>query len=348
MNKEKLCMLVTHNDFDAAGCAIVYYCWRLDQEDEGPLGDEVIYCSNFDVDIKIQEAIDDGRIGSSTKLLMADICCSINMLETLKTFKKEGTILVFDHHKTNLSVTNILDIYTKIYCDPDSEGKRPSGASILFQELKSMIHHKECNFLLLCDVVEKARSYDTFQWKDTNDFEAKELQTLFFLLGMERFVNRYVSRIKTDWYATDKADIFIPVDKEFVDAKIEQEQRNIDGVTPENIFTFKIKGYKTAVKFQSGGMNISELSHQFLSKYTDYDMFIGVNLGEGSIAFRTSRTDLDTGFEFARNIIANGRYGGGHPQASGCGIPNELRLEIINRIVDLISDQKEYVEINKL
>ena len=336
LKKEKEYMLVTHNDFDAAGCAIVYYVWRLNKKDPAPDNDEVIYCSNFDVDEKIQEAMNDGRLGHNTKLIMADICCTVFKLEHLMSWKDPGSILVFDHHKTNLPVIDILGKYARIDLDLNSEGKKHSGASLLFHELRSAISDKNCNFGLLCDVVEKARSYDTFQWKEDNDFEAKELQTLFFLLGMERFVNRYVNRISKLQIDIDASHLMIPSDKEFVDAKIEQEQRNIDGVNPDNVFTFDVKGYKTAIKFQSGGMNISELSHQFLNKYTEYDMFIGVNLGEGSIAFRTTRDDLDTGMEFARNIIANGRYGGGHPQASGCGIPNELRLEIINMIVNLI------------
>lgn len=348
-------LFVTHNDFDAAGCAIAYALSVNDPfHPTGFRGFEhpeykIIYCSNYDVDEKIQEEIVNGNLHIDTTLYMADICCSREMMNKLLN-RGPKKIIVIDHHKTNLWAKDVLGDNAIIECDPDQYGVKDSGASLTykyFEELGRYDNYKDypkenISFKLFRNVIKKARSYDTFQWKENDDFEAKELQTLFFLLGMQRFVNKYIQRILSDHFDDDI--LIIPEHQQFVDAKIEWEQENIDAVSPEDVFNVEIKGYACAVKFQTGGMNISELSHQFLTKYPGYDIFIGINIGDGSIAFRTQRDDIDTGVEFARNVMVNGKYGGGHPKASGCGIPEELRKEIIDMIVKLICQEGKRYE----
>jgi oligoribonuclease NrnB/cAMP/cGMP phosphodiesterase (DHH superfamily) len=95
----------------------------------------------------------------------------------------------------------------------------------------------------------------------------------------------------------------------------------------------EIKGYKTAVRFSGGGMNISELAFQFLTKNPEIDVFVGINIGGGELGFRCIRDDLDTGGIFAKPM-----GGGGHPKASGCPLPETLIEEIRNKVMELVQN----------
>jgi nanoRNase/pAp phosphatase (c-di-AMP/oligoRNAs hydrolase) len=92
-----------------------------------------------------------------------------------------------------------------------------------------------------------------------------------------------------------------------------------------------IKGLKAAVRFSNGGMNISELSYQFLSKHPDIDIFVGINIGGEGLSFRCIKEDIDTGL-----LLAKPNGGGGHPRASGCPIPANIKREVLDMILEYL------------
>lgn len=337
-------ILFDHDDLDAAGVAICFSLAHQHMQNET----QIIFCSNDNKDQKVQEALNQGIIGPDTIILFGDICPTRPMLERL--VKQFNRVHVIDHHRTNMYAMEVIPTATVI---PEINGKMESGTSLMFryfmQLAQEMPDDERGRYFsgnpdpFFMELVDTIRSYDTYEWKSTNNVLAKRLQTLYGVLGMERFCEKYIKRIinRQNVRHEDTGELIEYSDAPFIDARIDQEQRSIDSIGLDNVNVMEIHGYQCAVRFSTGGMNISELSHQFLSKYPEIDVFIGIDVGRGEFSFRTVRDDLDTGALFAKPIEAvdkegNKKTGGGHPKASGAPISEEVRLKIMELLVEVI------------
>ena len=325
-------ILFTHDDLDGAGCRVIY---EIAHGDEVKGTDyDVINCTNGGINDEVKAVLDKGNIDKNTQIYFGDIVASREMLEYIVA--NYSMPKIFDHHRTNFFATWVVPDATIV---PENElGVQQSGTSLLYQHLCEIMDKfpkikSKGNEKFLCDFVDTVRSYDTYEWKETNNIHAKKLQTLFILLGMERFCEQYIKRITSDKYK-DISDMVSIEDIKFVDAKLENEQRIIDSITPDDVYHMNIRGLNTAFILGSFGAPISELAYQFLHKYPDFDMFAGFNLWRGGeFSFRCIREDLDLGKDIALPL-----GGGGHPMAAGASISEELR----DKIVDLI-----FAELNK-
>lgn len=333
-------IMFTHDDLDGAGCRIVYEIAHMKEEKGKDF--MVVNCGNATIDEDVTQALLNAKtigLSRSTEVIFSDIVAHNETLNALK----DGfdTVRIFDHHRTNFPAQQIIE--NAVIVPENDMGIQQSGTSLLYQYLSQIdidnpgtfeVFGKEYNQNLISKFVDKVRSYDTYEWKDTGDTEAKELQTLFFMLGMERFCQRYVELLTTKGAADD---LITPHDMDFVSARLEAEQAVIDSITPDDVYQFDLRGYRTAFILGSKGANISELSHQFLSKYKDFDIFSAFMLGRrAEFSFRTVRDDLDTGATFASPI-----GGGGHPKASGAPLKEEYVEEIMNIMMRALNDNEE-------
>lgn len=348
-------ILFDHDDLDAAGCRIVFMVAHSHLKmNEDYI---IVHCSNNNVDYQVRETVMKDNVDENTEIYFSDICASRETLEVL--VEKFKTVKIWDHHRTNFFATHIVP--DAVIIPENGLGVLESGTSIMFQHFselafcdptdprsryfmtpnertQAILSNKMNpkvesikdggNLELMQELVENIRSYDTYDWKAANNFTAKKLQTLYYLLGMERFCNRYVSRITSN---SDK-DIISPTDMEFIDSKLESEQRVIDSIGVDDVYDVSIKGFKAAFVLSSAGANISELSSQFLTKFPEYDMFIGFSFFHGGeYSFRGIRDDIDLGTEIALPI-----GGGGHPKACGAPIPDEIRSKIVEMLMQNI------------
>lgn len=361
-------ILFDHDDMDGAGCRIVFQLAHQHLKE----GKDyiIVHCSNVGVDSSVTEIINRDDVNEDTVIYFADICASREVMEMVA--KKFKTVRVFDHHRTNFFVSWIIPDAVIIPENP--MGVMESGTSLLFQHfceiaadnpydpralyfmdntsLKKAIDHSVKHgygttetmmekyeegtdgFQLFSELVDNIRSYDTYEWKEKDNIVAKKLQMLFFLLGMDRFCNKYISRIKNP-SNKKTVDIIDPSDMEFVDAKLEAEKRVIDSIGIDDIYDVSIKGLRAAFILSSAGANISEVAHQFLTKHPEFDMFIGFTFYRGGeYSFRCIRDDLDTGKDIAAPI-----GGGGHPKASGAPIPSQVRNNIIDILMSGIDSE---------
>lgn len=359
-------ILFDHDDLDGAGCRIVFQVAHSHLKEGEEY--EVIHCSNNAVDDIVMKNINRDNVDENTVIYFADICASRDVMEIVA--KKFKTVKVFDHHRTNFFVTWVIP--DAVIVPENKMGILESGTSLLFQhfceiaannpndpralyfmdkaDLKKAIdysvgHGYGCtepmmdkykdgvdSFQMFSELVCNIRSYDTYEWKESNNITAKKLQTLFFLLGMNRFCQRYIKRIQISGNGTP---IISDNDLEFVDAKLESEKRVIDSIGVDDVYDVSIKGLRAAFILSSAGANISEVAHQFLTKHPEFDIFIGFNFYKGGeYSFRCVRDDLDTGAMIAQPI-----GGGGHPKASGAPIPEEVRFKIIDLLMGNIDSE---------
>jgi oligoribonuclease NrnB/cAMP/cGMP phosphodiesterase (DHH superfamily) len=320
-------ILFTHDDLDGAGCRIIY---ELAHQHLNKDTDYIVVnCPNNTVDEKVMGIINSGIIDKNTDICFGDIVASRDTLEYL--VNNFSMPQIWDHHRTNFFATWVVPNAVIV---PENElGKMESGTSLIYQHYSSIgngIKVKDSDFL--AEFVDAVRSYDTYEWKSTDNMVAKKLQILFSLLGMEIFCNYYINRFIND----DSRYIIKDEDSKFVNAKLDNEQRIIDSITPDDVFHIDIRGYKTAFTLGGFGVNTSELAHQFLNKYKEFDIFVSFSLWRGGeFQFRTLRDDLDLGKDIATPI-----GGGGHPKASGAPLGDELRDEILKILINKLNENK--------
>ena len=331
-------ILFTHDDLDGAGCRIVFELAHhyLEKGTEY----DVINCSNSSIDDDVMRVLGEGNIDKNTEICFGDIVAS---RETLQYIVDNFSMpRIWDHHRTNFFATWVVPDATIV---PENElGVMQSGTSLMYQyycmeaitspnNKLEVFSGKDGSPEFLGEFIDAVRSYDTYEWKTTDNITARKLQTLYSLLGMERFCKQYIEMISDIHTDVDYDDIILMDDLKFVDAKLEREQRIIDTITPDDVYHVNIRGLNTAFALGGFGVNGSELAHQFLTKYSEFDMFALFDLwGGGAFSFRTVKDELDIGKDVALPI-----GGGGHAKAAGASIPEEIRDEFINILLNYVN-----------
>lgn len=326
-------ILFDHDDLDAAGCKIIFSIAHSHKSE----GDDykIIHCSNNNVDEIVRKNLEADDIDENTEIFFSDICASREVMEHIVS--KFKTVKVWDHHRTNFFITHIIP--DAVIVPENSMGILESGTSLIYQHYAKLStddpklpyakYFNDSNSILP-KLVDTIRSYDTFEFKETNNLDAKKLQLLFYMLGMKRFCNRYIDIIMSDEHHDE---LFTDNDKDFIDARLENEQRIIDSINKTHVYDVSIRGYNAAFIMSTGGASISELGYQFLNKYPEYDVLIGYSfyLDGGAYSFRCIRDDIDAG-----KTIGGPIGGGGHPKAAGAPIPKEIKDQIASILLSNI------------
>lgn len=306
-------VLFTHDDMDGAGCRIIFSL-AYDCIDHDTW--KVFNCTNSGIDDDVRSFMEnDANRDEDTLVYFGDICCSCALMEALKKSFKH--IFVWDHHATNFPITNILP--EAVIMPKNNLGQMESGTSLMYKYFaeNSVTNPKDPRSywfshgqqIVLQELVDLIRSYDTYEWKDTNNTNAKKLQTLFWLLSMDRFCNRYIDIIRGS-YPGNIGNVFNRADLDFIEAKLENEQKSIDRfmstcLNPNNpqdpVYSVYVRGYSCAFTVSTLGANVSELGYQFLHDHPEFDLFIQYSLQTNTFQIRaTTESGLNTG-----NLLRN-------------------------------------------
>lgn len=337
-------ILFTHTDLDGAGCRIIFSLANYLHEANTVL---VVNCENTNVDTLVHDTCfkrDD--VNNKTEIYFGDICASREILEELKDHG--FNVKIFDHHRTNLFATWIFEDAKII---PENElGIPECGTSLMFKavydgsiESDPAIINEYFNSEIIEKFVECVRQWDTYQWREINNLEPRYLQILFDLLGMESFCKVYLSKLTSNLsmsnmienkHTNESCDLISEHDMMFINARMNNLQKAIDGITDDTVYDIEIWGLKAAFVLSKNGADISELGNQFLTKYPNYDIIISFTLfGDGSFSFRTIRDDLNIG-----EIVAEKINGGGHPKAAGAPLPDHIKNSLAGELLYYLSN----------
>ena len=314
-------ILITHGDLDGAGCEIIFRLYFPNKSNVA-----VIHGYQEEINLKVRQILDNKYITpTDTELYIADICPDRPLLEEMNS--RGFTIHLLDHHQTNAWAKEV--VKTAVVSDMTSD----SGASLLKDYLSLICHESSAKVATqeVLTFINAVRSWDTWDWKRDNYFAPKQLCSLFFMLGYDRFVNHYIERF-TDPEWKD-APLLLPEHLFFIDAKIESEQKSIDELTLDKAIQRKIKGYQCAIFL--GIFNISEASYQFLKKYSEIDVLININLNYRTISYRTLKDDIDVA-----TIFAEPMGGGGHSRAAGSQITMDVTSDVIDDVLANVIEKK--------
>jgi len=299
--------MFTHTDLDGVGCAIVAF--HIFGENVS-----VEYCDNHNVNEKISAYLNDAK-NNHNEVYITDISVSEELAERIDSdinSDKERTWRLLDHHAT----ADWLNRYSWADVITESGGKKRSAADIFYSNLVQNVDHE----LELGTFVEKVRSLDTWDWSATNDTVAKGLNDLFWLIGKDRFFERFVANPSIE--LTESERFLLEIEHGRIEAYKEIKLRQL---VVRQIAEYKV-GIVFADRYQS------ELGNFIVTETPELDFVAMIDPGR-SVSYR-GNDKVDVG------LFAKKYGGGGHKNAAGSSISDEIR----NGIIDVVFEEVKITE----
>lgn len=265
-------IMFSHTDLDGIGGGIIF---------KATLGSlsEVHYCNYDEVDEKIIKRLDElEKKAEKPFILIADLGIKPETAERLDRYTGEKRWL--DHHRTNIELASKYD-----WATVDTEA---CGTLLVFNEFDN-IPRKYLDFVLHVD------DYD--RWIHALP-KSMELNRLLYILGIERFEERFVFDERIEFNHTE--NLLLELEEEniaFYTDKVEK------GMIVRKLVDDKLLGIAFAEKYKS------EIAQELMNR-KNLDAIALIDVNSRSVSLR-SKGDLNVG-EIAKRL-----GGGGHKNASG-------------------------------
>lgn len=295
--------LLSHNDLDGVGCGILA---KL------AFGKEVKvrYNSISGLDREVSWFLENDD--KNTFLFITDISVNEENEKRLEAFYQEGgKVQLIDHHKTSLHLNNFEWGHVVI---EDHEGKLTSATSLFYEYLLSQQLIESSN--VAKEFVELVRQYDTWEWEKNENHDAHRLNALFFLISIEEFEEKMISRLQTsDHFHFDEFETkILNMEENKIERYIRRKRREfVQARVGENFV-----GVVYAESYHS------ELGNELGKEYPHLDYIAILNIGGKRVGFRTIHDHIDV------SEIASQFGGGGHAKASGCSLSDSAYNLFVN------------------
>ena len=210
---------------------------------------------------------------------------------------------VFDHHKTHLYASNLDFVTIDI---------NECGTTLFYNYLKT-IGLKETK--VLNEYVNSVKNLDLWLFEQNKDCVAPKLGNLFDFYGVLRYIIEFTKHLKED--ETFKFNEF---EEKILEILNDEEKIYIDK-RELRMTVCKYEDYNVGIVFAEKYR--SELGNELLIRNKNLDFIVIINLN-GGISLRSREVDV--------SVIASKFNGGGHKLASGFGISEKLKKDIISLI----------------
>jgi hypothetical protein len=267
---------VTHNDLDGTGCSVLIKRY-LDVA-------HTVYLNYDEIDNYLIR-----NYYNYNKIIITDLSPSF---ETAKYLTNYVELFFIDHHITSKELTNILDSYHDI----------TKSATLLTYEWLVEMGFDVKSYREFANCV---NDYDMWHLKID---ESLKLNMLFSLMGIDRFVERFLKNPTVKFDETEK--MLLEIEEESKNKYLDNSLKNL------NLYTDK-SNRKFAVIFAE--KYNSELGHHILN-FTDVVYVFIINAQKKKISLR-SRDGIDV----SEIAIKNG--GGGHKNAAGFSTDFDFCIE---------------------
>nr|WP_302597935.1 hypothetical protein [uncultured Cellulosilyticum sp.] len=313
--------LFTHNDLDGLG---------------GPILASIAYgvdavtfdsCRYEDINEKVMAYIEEKEFLNYDKCFITDISVNEEVAKYIsettlsegdKTYVLSEHFQLLDHHITAMPLNAFNWCHVE---DTDAEGIKCSGTALFYRYLLTLdAPFKENLTKHLTEVfVEKIRRYDTWDWAKFEDLEAKQLNDLFYLLGKERFMEYWCTRLSGE----DGEFAFDETQKLILDIRQNEIDKYIES-RDEDLIEREILGKRAGIVFADRYQ--SELGNKLAQLHPELDFIAMINVG-GGVSCRTIKEDINLGTDIAAIF-----GGGGHAKAAGLPVKDEIREMVIQSI----------------
>lgn len=275
--------LLSHNDLDGVGCGILA---KL------AFGKEVKvrYNSVSGLDREVEWFLENED--RDTFLFITDLSVSEANEKRLEAFfQAGGKVQLLDHHKTALHFNEYEWGHVVV---EDEEGRLTSATSLFYDYLvtHSFLERSEA----FDEFVELVRQYDTWEWEKNDNHHAQRLNALFFLLTIEEFEEKMISRLHFNEHFH-----FDEFEKKILDMEENKIERYIRRKRRELVQTQTGDQFAGIVYAESYH---SELGNELGKEYPHLDYIAILNMGGKRVSFRTIHDHVDV------SEVA-GQFGGG-------------------------------------
>jgi oligoribonuclease NrnB/cAMP/cGMP phosphodiesterase (DHH superfamily) len=166
----------------------------------------------------------------------------------------------------------------------------------------------------LASFVEKVRRYDCWEWKEIyDDQEAVSLNQLMYLIGTDKFVERFVNRFLTQGVFSviegNWKQMFSEIDRVVIDMDNDKKEAYIQ-LKNKQMFRMPYGKHTVGVVFSE--QYTSELGNVLSEMNEGLKFIVLIDMGGKKVSLRTIHDDIDLGKDVAKLF-----GGGGHAKASG-------------------------------
>lgn len=302
--------LFSHEDLDGVGCGIVaraYFGANVD----------IDYCNHAMVNSLVEEMCVTGTFKDYEKIYITDISVNEEIAELIEETCKDR-VLLLDHHVSAMWLNNYN--WAKVRIEHQN-GQKACGSSLFFSYL-SLTHDNpmpEKVWDTLKMFVERVRMFDTWDWVEHNDLNAKALADLQRITDKQAFEKSMIEKI----FRVNSIEFSY---EENLLLKNEQERiiRYLQGYTDDKVYRINYLNSKVGVVFAE--QNTSELGNYLVKNYeNEFDFIVLVNLSQKTFSYvRGNKGAMNLG------EVAKLRGGGGHEKAAGSPIKDETIKELLN------------------
>lgn len=323
-------LLITHNDMDAAGCAIVTNLLCTTEGER--ITWDIEYCSATGADDAFINLMNDIISNTYKYILIGDISISENMAVKLENICQENNIFIslYDHHISNKLYLN------HSWCHVDTAN---SACWLMYDKL---IKEKQSTFLSNIDntaekyldwLLKSISKYDTWQWKTEpkeqssyEDVSEGDLSDICKFIGVKEFVNDFYNFAIYGLPSTRPRQ-YIPQKLYYLIQYIHINKRNTINhiISSNNIksITFGDKKCAVMISDSSDFIYANELL-EILYKDEGADISMMIYPRTQVISVRTGRDDIDLS-SFVKEYFGTG---GGHQKAAGA----RLDIDTISKL----------------
>lgn len=268
-------ILFTHTDLDGTGCGVLF---------KGSVGSkaQVLHCNYDNVDKVIQETIAFIRKNRTDRpqIIISDIGINEDTAKVVDRY--EGERLLLDHHGTNM--------WLGLSYDWAFIDEQESGTLLMYHHMD--VPEKYERFAIMVD------DYD--RWIHANP-NSKQLNRLFFVLGINRFEERCLEREEpTEFDKTD--ELLLEIEDDNLERYINRTEKQLTVVPLSDDNQL---GIVYADRYQS------ELGHELLDRY-DIQAVAMIDPNKKTVSVRSVK-------KFDVSHIIERLGGGGHKNAAGVG-----------------------------
>ncbi len=285
--------LLSHNDLDGVGCGILA---KLAFGNDVKVKYNSISGLNREVEWFLENE------DKNTVLFITDLSVNEKNEQKLDKFHRNGgKVQLIDHHKTALHFNDYEWGHVVV---EDDEGKLTSATSLFYEYLISQQQIEPTG--AIAEFVELVRQFDTWEWEKNENQEAQRLNALFFLVSIDEFEEKMISRLQSSdhFYFDEFEKKILDMEEDKIDRYIRRKRRELVQTELDGLFA----GVVYAESYHS------ELGNELGKEYPHLDYIAILNIGGKRMGFRTIHDHVDV------SAVAGEYGGGGHSKASGCSL----------------------------
>ncbi len=276
---------------------------------------DYVLCETFELNHKIREFIDSGRIYEYDRIFVTDLCPEEEILKSISNNEElKDKVRITDHHKTYDNEKYTAYSFVKVRIKND---KGICCATSLFYEYLTESGFLSAN-AATDEFVELTRLHDTWEWKNIyNNEKARELAILFDALGTEGYINFMYEKL-----STERVFDFNELEKVLISNKKVVIDDAIAGYL-KSIHRREILGMKAGIVFISYEFR-NELAEYLRENKYDIDFVMMISIDRGVVSYRSIKAGVSV------RKVAEFFNGKGHDAAATNPISAEQKELILN------------------